>query len=140
LRGDEERATAMYRAVTRHIQVTVEPRYLEHESRPSENRYVWAYTIEIVNMGPETVQLQSRAWEITDERGFRQEVRGAGVIGEQPVLEPGQRFEYTSGCPLDTPSGMMVGSYQMVSEGGELFSVSIPAFSLDSPHIRRTMN
>ena len=131
---------AMYRAITRHIQVTVEPRFLEHDSQPSEGRFVWAYTVEIVNTGPETVQLRSRFWEITDERGVRQEVRGAGVVGERPVLEPGQRFEYTSGCPLDTPSGMMVGSYEMISEEGETFSVSIPAFSLDSPHMRRVMN
>jgi ApaG protein len=130
----------MYRAITRNIQVTVEPRYLEHESRPMEGRYFWAYTIEIVNMGPETVQLQSRYWQITDEAGRREEVTGAGVVGEQPVLEPGQRFEYTSGCPLATPSGLMVGTYQMVSETGELFSVQIPAFSLDSPHVRRIVN
>jgi ApaG protein len=130
----------MYREITRNIQVTVEPRYLEHESRPIEGRYFWAYTIEIVNMGPETVQLQSRYWQITDETGRREEVTGAGVVGEQPVLEPGQRFEYTSGCPLSTPSGLMVGTYQMVSETGELFSVQIPAFSLDSPHVRRIVN
>ncbi len=130
----------MYREITRNIQVTVEPRYLEHESRPIEGRYFWAYTIEIVNMGPETVQLQSRYWQITDETGRREEVTGAGVVGEQPVLEPGQRFEYTSGCPLSTPSGLMVGTYQMVSETGELFSVQIPAFSLDSPHVRRIFN
>ena len=130
----------MYRAVTRNVRVTVEPRYLEHESRPAEDRYVWAYTIEIVNMGPETVQLQSRFWQITDESGRREEVSGAGVVGEQPVLEPGQRFEYTSGCPLSTPSGLMVGTYQMVRETGELFSVQIPAFSLDSPDMRRVVN
>ena len=130
----------MYRAITRNIQVTVEPRYLDHESRPNEGRYFWAYTIEIANMGPETVQLQSRYWQITDETGRREEVTGAGVVGEQPVLEPGQRFEYTSGCPLPTPSGLMVGAYQMVSETGELFSVQIPAFSLDSPHVRRVVN
>ena len=130
----------MYRAITRNIQVTAEPRYLDHESRPAEARYVWAYTIEIVNMGPETVQLQSRFWQITDETGRREEVTGAGVVGEQPVLEPGQRYEYTSGCPLATPSGLMVGTYQMVSETGELFSVQIPAFSLDSPYVRRVVN
>ena len=130
----------MYRAVTRLIRVTVEPRYLDHESQPEEGHYFWAYTVEIVNMGPEAVQLESRFWEITDERGRRQEVRGAGVVGEQPVIPPGERFEYTSGCPLPTPSGMMVGSYRMTSETGEKFSVSIPAFSLDSPHGRRVVN
>jgi len=130
----------MYRTVTRHIQVTVQPRYLEQESKPDEGRFFWAYTIEIVNMGPQTVQLQARQWEITDEKGKRQDVRGAGVVGEQPVLEPGERFEYTSGCPLDTPSGVMVGTYQMISDQGELFMVDIPAFSLDSPHGRRTVH
>ena len=131
---------SVYRSVTRHIQVTVEPRYLEGESKPDEGRYFWAYTIEIVNMGPQTVQLQARHWEITDERGRRQDVQGPGVVGEQPILEPGERFQYTSGCPLDTPSGLMVGAYQMVSDQGESFMVEIPAFSLDSPHARRVVN
>jgi len=130
----------MYRSITRHIQVTVQPRFLAEESRPEQGRYFWAYTVEIVNRGPETVQLRSRAWEITDEQGRREEVRGAGVVGEQPVLDPGERFEYTSGCPLSTPSGMMVGSYLMVSDAGETFEVDIPAFSLDSPHARRSVN
>lgn len=130
----------MYRAITRHIQITVVPRYLEGESKPAEDRYFWAYTIEIVNMGPQTVQLQARHWEITDEKGRRQDVQGAGVVGEQPVLQPGESFQYTSGCPLETPSGMMVGTYQMVSAEGERFDVDIPAFSLDSPHGRRVVN
>ena len=130
----------MYRAITRHIQVTVVPRFLEHESSAREGRFVWAYTVEIVNMGPQTVQLQSRLWEITDERGGREQVAGPGVVGEQPVLEPGGRFEYTSGCPLTTPSGLMVGHYQMVSEDGAVFAVAIPAFSLDSPYSRRIIN
>ena len=130
----------MYRAITRHIQITVVPRYLEGESKPAEDRYFWAYTIEIVNMGPQTVQLQARRWEITDEQGRRQDVQGAGVVGEQPVLQPGESFQYTSGCPLETPSGMMVGTYQMVSAEGERFDVDIPAFSLDSPHGRRVVN
>jgi ApaG protein len=130
----------MYRSITRHIQVTVQPQFLAEESRPEESRYFWAYTIEIVNRGPETVQLRSRHWEITDERGRREEVRGAGVVGEQPILDPGERFEYTSGCPLSTPSGMMVGTYLMISDSGETFEVDIPAFSLDSPHARRVAN
>ena len=91
-------------------------------------------------MGPETVQLRSRAWQITDEAGHREEVHGPGVIGQQPVLDPGERFEYTSGCPLATPSGMMVGSYQMVADSGETFDIDIPAFSLDSPYVKRTVN
>jgi ApaG protein len=130
----------MYSRITRHIKVTVRPQYVPGESRPSDGRYFWAYTIEIVNMGPETVQLRSRAWQITDESGRREEVRGPGVIGQQPVLDPGERFEYTSGCPLGTPSGMMVGTYQMVADSGESFDVEIPAFSLDSPHVKRIVN
>ena len=130
----------MYRSITRHIQVTVHPQFLAEESRPTEGRFFWAYTVEIVNTGPQTVQLRSRAWEITDELGRREEVRGAGVVGEQPVLDPGERFEYTSGCPLSTPSGLMVGTYSMVTDAGESFEVEIPAFSLDSPYARRVVN
>ena len=130
----------MYRSITRHIQVTVQPQFLAEESRPEEGRYFWAYTIEIVNRGPQTVQLRARKWEITDEQGRREEVRGPGVVGEQPILDPGERFEYTSGCPLSTPSGVMVGTYLMVDDAGETFEVDIPAFSLDSPHARRIVN
>lgn len=130
----------MYRATTRHIRVTVEPRYLDEESRPGEGRWVWAYAVEIVNMGPETVQLRTRFWQITDEHGRTQEVRGAGVVGEQPVLSPGESFRYVSGCPLETPSGLMVGRYGMRTEEGEAFEVAVPAFSLDSPGTQRTMN
>lgn len=130
----------MYRAVTRHIQVTVEPRYLEAESRPEHGHYMWSYTIEIVNTGPQTVQLRARRWHITDERGRRQDVEGAGVVGEQSVLEPGGSYRYTSTCPLEAPSGFMVGNYRMVSDTGEEFEVGIPAFSLDRPGARRTVN
>lgn len=131
---------AMYRAVTGAIEVSVVPRYLSGQSDPDENRFVWSYTITIVNNGDEAVQLRSRFWRITDETGVTQEVRGAGVVGEQPVIQPGGRYEYTSGCPLTTASGVMVGSYQMVSASGMLFSVDIPAFSLDSPHAPRSVN
>lgn len=130
----------MYRSVTRGIQVTVEPVYLEDESSPSENHYFWAYTVEIENQGSETVQLRSRYWRITDAQGRVEEVRGAGVVGEEPVLAPGERFEYTSGCPLSTASGIMAGAYQMESEDGEWFSVDIPAFSLDMPDMPRVLN
>jgi ApaG protein len=130
----------MYKATTRSIQVTVEPTFLESESSPGENRYFWAYAIEIVNQGAEVVQLRSRHWRITDANGRTEEVRGAGVVGKQPVLEPGQMFSYTSGCPLTTPSGIMVGTYQMVNQSGETFSIAIPAFSLDIPDGRRTVN
>src|SRR5690606_1773419 len=130
----------MYRAITRAIQVTVEPSFLESESSPAENRYFWAYKIEIENQGDEVVQLRSRHWRITDANGHTEEVRGAGVVGKQPELKPGETFSYTSGCPLATPSGIMVGSYQMQDAKGEYFSIAIPAFSLDMPNAQRTLN
>lgn len=124
----------MYSATTRAIKVTVEPQYLEDQSSPVDDHFVWAYRVRIENHGDETVQLRRRHWRITDGMGRVQEVRGPGVVGEQPVLAPGQSFEYTSGTPLHTPSGIMVGTYQMETGGGEHFEVDIPAFSLDSPH------
>jgi len=130
----------MYRAVTRNIEVTVSPRYLPERSAPDKGHFFWAYTISISNMGGDTVQLMTRYWHITDAQGRVQEVRGAGVVGEQPVLEPGETFEYTSGVPLPTPSGFMTGSYGMVTGDGERFDVEIPAFSLDSAEGARTIN
>ncbi|MFN3350931.1 Co2+/Mg2+ efflux protein ApaG [Pseudorhodoplanes sp.] len=130
----------MYRAVTRNIEVTVEPRFLADRSAPDKGQFFWAYTIEISNFGGETVQLKTRYWHITDAFGRVQEVRGAGVVGEEPVLAPGERFEYTSGVPLQTPSGIMTGRYGMVTEAGERFEIDIPAFSLDSVHAPRTIN
>jgi len=124
----------MYTATTRKITVTVQPQYLDDRSSPDEDRYMWAYQVRIENGGEDTVQLRSRYWHITDANGRVQEVRGAGVVGEQPVLKPGEAFEYTSGTPLPTPSGIMVGRYQMESERGERFEIDVPAFSLDSPH------
>ena len=124
-----------YSKTTRGVRVTVRSFYLEDQSQPQENHYVWAYRVRIENRGRETVQLLRRTWEITDARGRTQHVHGAGVVGEQPTLEPGESFEYTSGTPLETPSGFMVGAYHMtVPASGELFDVAIPAFSLDSPH------
>jgi ApaG protein len=123
-----------YTETTRSITVTVEPTYLEDQSAPAENRYVWAYRVRIENGGGETVQLRRRHWRITDAMGRVQEVRGPGVVGEQPILAPGQAFEYTSGTPLSTPSGIMVGTYEMETRQGESFAIAIPAFSLDSPH------
>jgi ApaG protein len=120
---------------TRGIRVTVRSFYLADQSEPDEGRFVWAYRIRIENMGRETVQLLRRTWLITDARGRTQRVQGAGVVGEQPVIEPGEAFEYTSGTPLDTPSGFMTGTYHMIETGGgEAFDVAIPTFSLDSPH------
>jgi ApaG protein len=124
----------MYKAITRGIAVSVEPSFLDDQSKPQEHYYMWAYRVRIENLSTETVQLRTRYWRITDAGGRVQEVRGDGVVGEQPVLPPGEVFEYTSGCPLPTPSGIMVGSYRMVAESGEAFDVAIPAFSLDSPH------
>lgn len=124
----------MYSATTRSIKVTVEPLFLEDQSSPADRHFVWAYRVRIENGGDETVQLRRRHWRITDGMGRIQEVRGPGVVGEQPVLAPGQTFEYTSGTPLSTPSGIMVGTYQMETGSGEQFDVDIPAFSLDSPH------
>jgi len=123
-----------YSETTREITVSVRPFYLEEQSSPTENHYVWAYQVRIENHGSDTVQLRTRYWRITDSNGRVHEVRGAGVVGEQPVLEPGESFEYTSGTPLPTPSGIMMGSYQMQRQDGRLFDIAIPAFSLDSPH------
>lgn len=130
----------MYTETTRGITVTVQPVYLDDQSSPSEGHYVWAYRVRIENNGAETVQLKRRHWKITDALGRMQEVQGAGVVGEQPVLEPGGSYEYTSGTPLATPSGIMMGSYQMENDDGETFDVSIPAFSLDSPHEVHRLN
>ena len=130
----------MYEQTTRSIRVQVKPKYLESQSRPDENHFVWAYTVTIENKGSEIVTFRSRSWKITDARGRTQEVKGPGVVGEQPTLKPGQSFEYTSGAPLGTPSGFMVGAYQMQTAAGEMFNVEIPAFSLDSPHTPRRIN
>lgn len=130
----------MYRATTRQIQVTATPRYVPERSAPEQNRYFWAYTIEVANLGQETVQLKARHWTITDAHGQVEEVHGSGVVGEQPVLPPGGRFEYTSGVPLTTAMGIMSGSYEMVAESGETFTVEVPAFSLDLPDMRRVLN
>jgi ApaG protein len=124
----------VYSKTTSSIKVTVKPSYLEERSSPSDNRYVWAYHVRIENQGGDTVQLRRRHWRITDAIGRVQEVRGPGVVGEQPVLAPGQSFEYTSGTPLSTPSGIMDGTYEMERTDGTVFAVAIPAFSLDSPH------
>jgi ApaG protein len=130
----------MYKAVTRGISVTVTPRFVPEESSPDDGQFFFAYTVEIINTGLERVQLRSRYWQIIDGRGQMQEVRGAGVVGKQPVLGPGESFSYTSGCPLTTPDGTMQGSYVMVTASGETFDAEIPAFSLDSPHVKRVVH
>jgi ApaG protein len=130
----------MYEAVTRGIRVSVTPRFLEEESAPDEGRYFFAYTIDITNLTSERVQLRSRYWRIVDGNGKVQEVRGAGVVGKQPVIGAGETFNYTSGCPLTTPNGTMEGRYTMVGTGGETFEVKIPTFSLDYPHMKRLVH
>ncbi len=130
----------MYRTETRRIAVEVTPKYVADRSSPDKGYYFWAYTIAIANNGGETVQLKTRHWRITDANGKTQEVRGAGVVGEEPVLAPGESYEYTSGVPLPTPSGFMVGTYGMVSDAGEVFDIEVPAFSLDAPEARRVLN
>jgi ApaG protein len=123
-----------YKAITRGIAVSVVPTYLEADSSPSNSQYLWAYRVTIENQGRETVQLLNRHWMITNARGELNEVKGSGVIGQQPFLKPGESHAYSSGALLNTPSGMMGGSYQMESDSGERFDVEIPTFSLDSPN------
>ena len=130
----------MYNAITQDISVTVEPMFLDHQSDPDESRYVWAYRILIENRSDATVQLQSRYWKITDQNGKVEEVHGPGVVGEQPILNPGDSYTYQSGCPLTTPSGTMVGRYQMRDGDGRNFEIDIPAFSLDIPGEKRVLN
>jgi ApaG protein len=130
----------MYRAVTRDIEVTVEPNFLPEKSSAEDGQFFWSYTVIITNSGEETVQLKTRQWIITDAAGRQQRVRGDGVVGEQPMLAPGERFEYTSGVPLTTASGFMAGSYEMENQAGERFEIEVPAFSLDSPGGKRVLN
>jgi ApaG protein len=130
----------MYQATTHNIAVSVTPRFMPERSSLEKGYFFWSYTIEITNQGDETVQLKTRHWKITDAFGRVQEVKGAGVVGEEPVLEPGDSYEYTSGVPLPTPSGFMVGSYGMVTPDGRRFDIEVPAFSLDSPEAKRTIN
>lgn len=130
----------MFTAVSHEIVVNVEPSYLSEESDPDEHRYVWSYRVVIANHGRRAVQLMTRSWEITDANGLQRAVTGPGVVGQQPIIEPGEAFEYTSGCPLSTPSGIMSGTYHMVDDLGTAFDVTIPAFSLDIPMAVRTLN
>lgn len=129
-----------YEAETDGIRVRVKPFFVEEESSPAQGKFLWAYHVEIENRGSRTLQLMSRHWRITDGEGRLQEVRGAGVVGQQPVLRPGETFEYTSGCPLPTPSGMMQGTYHLEDVQGGTLDVKIPLFALDSPYDRRKPN
>ena len=130
----------MYERETRSIKVAVKPAYLDDQSDPDDRHYVWSYTVTIENKGAEPVQLISRYWNITDAAGRVQEVRGPGVVGAQPVIAPGQKFQYTSGCPLPTASGYMSGRYQMQAASGESFEAEIPGFLLESPYEERQIH
>lgn len=132
-------ATA-YEAETEGVVVRVRPAFLEAESAPEESRFIWAYHVEIENNSERTLQLMTRYWHITDREGRVQEVNGAGVVGQTPVLRPGERFEYASGCPLNAPSGMMQGAYTLEDDAGGTLDVRIPLFALDSPYDRRAPN
>ena len=125
---------AMFTQTTHNIKVTATPHFLGDQSEPDQSHYVWAYTIEVENLSETSVQLINRHWHITDAQGLVTEVRGAGVIGQQPVLEPGEAFRYTSGTSLGTASGIMLGEYEMRGSDGESFEIPIPPFSLDSPY------
>jgi ApaG protein len=130
----------MYERETRSIRVAVRPAYLDDQSDPEGERFVWSYTVTIENRGPEAVQLVSRYWNIVDGQGRVKELRGPGVVGAQPVIAPGESFQYTSGCPLETASGLMSGRYQMKSASGEAFEAEIPAFLLESPYEQRQIH
>ncbi len=121
-------------AMTRGVRVTVQAEYAADRSDPSKNQWFFLYTVTIANQGTETVQLLTRHWLVTDGTGHVEEIRGPGVVGKQPVLKPGESFEYTSGCPLTTAFGMMEGSYQMVAAAGEHFDVKIAPFTLSEPY------
>ena len=140
VRSNRLASSGGYEAETRGVAIRVRPSFLPDQSDPDERRWTWAYHVDIENRSDETVKLISRHWVITDGAGRVEEVKGPGVIGEQPNIRPGQIYSYASGCPLATPSGMMAGSYQMVTDAGDRFEAAIPAFSLDTPNTRRTVN
>lgn len=130
----------MYERKTRDVVVRVEPEFLSEQSSPADDRYIWAYTVEIENQSSEDLQVVRRYWKIADRDGQVQEVSGEGVVGEIPMLKPGETFSYTSGAPLSAPSGVMLGHYGMKTETGETYDVEIPAFSLDSPFEPRSLH
>ena len=130
----------MYSKKNKKINSTVIPYFLDDQSEPEDKHFVWAYQITIDNQGSEKVQLKKRYWKIIVSNGSEQEVRGEGVVGEQPILNPGEKFEYTSGTPLSTPSGFMGGHYEMETKTGKIFEAIIPQFSLDSPFIKNNLN
>jgi len=130
----------LYERTTRNVTVRVEPDFLPDQSNPHDDHYIWAYTVEIENQSDDALQVVERCWNISDSRGQSQEVRGEGIVGERPILQPGEVFRYTSGAPLSAPSGMMHGTYRLEDPKGVRFDVDIPVFLLDSPHEPRVMN
>ena len=129
-----------YRETTNYISVSVSPEYLYHQSEPSDNHFTWAYHVLIKNSGNVTIQILTRHWKITDIRGKSHEIVGDGLVGKQPVLKPGEVFQYSSGTPLSASSGFMSGSFLLISEKGELFNAVVPSFSLDSPLPNRPLH
>lgn len=123
----------VFSKITHDIKVSVIPNYLHEQSEPSDAHYVWAYTVQVENLSDKAVKLLNRHWIITDAEGHIEEVKGDGVIGEQPELEPNEGFRYTSGTALATPSGLMMGTYEMEEPSGKRFTIDVPPFSLDSP-------
>ena len=130
----------MFKAETAGLIVQVMPVYIDERSDPANSRHFWAYRVTVENRTSDTVQLISRYWHITDCHGHVEEVKGEGVVGEQPLIAPGEAYSYTSGCPLNAPSGIMLGSYTMQRQNGETFEIEIPAFSLDLPDITPSLN
>ncbi len=130
----------LYEQRTKDVIVRVEPEYLADQSSPADSRFIWAYTVEIDNQGAKDLTVTERFWQIADSRGQVQEVRGAGVVGEKPVVRPGEIFRYTSGAPLTAPSGMMRGTYKVEDTDGESYDIDIPTFLLDSPHEGLVLN
>ncbi len=130
----------MFKATTNGVIVTVIPVYIDERSNPESSQYFWAYRVVIENESNQTLKLLTRYWKITDSNGHIEEVKGDGVIGEQPVLKTGENFSYTSGCPLSTSSGIMVGNYTMQNDRGEMLKIEIPAFPLDLPDLSPVIN
>jgi len=130
----------MFETTTKAINVRVSPEFLDEQSDPDDHHFFWAYYVEIENCSQTPVRLRTRHWRIIDAHGATQEVMGEGVVGEQPLIQPGETFSYTSGAPLSTPTGFMNGQYKMEEENGDDFLVDIPAFSLDSPYDHHMVN
>jgi ApaG protein len=130
----------MYSKTTNGVTVTVSPYFLDDQSSPSDNHYVWAYKVNINNKGLDILHLRQRTWIIIDGNGRVLQVQGEGVVGETPTIKPGETFEYTSGTPLKTTSGIMQGYYSMLVENGEKIKIGIPTFSLDSPYEKKKVH